>query len=103
MTAKHHVNTKLNRMEQMEELIPVNGARPGNAPESAAAKMDAFNDRWIYRMTVGVLGAVMLIGCIGAIILQSNDKEVPDMLLSLGSGAVGALAGLIAPSLTSNS
>jgi len=103
MTAKHHVNTKLNRMEQMEELIPVNGARSGNVPESAAAKMDAFNDRWIYRMTVGVLGAVMLIGCIGAIILQSNDKEVPDMLLSLGSGAVGALAGLIAPSLTSNS
>ena len=102
MTEKNHVNTKRNRMEQMEGLIPVNGARPANAPESAAVKADAFNDRWIYRMTVGILGAVMLIGCVGAIILQSNDKEVPDMLLSLGSGAVGALAGLIAPSLTSN-
>lgn len=61
-------------------------------------KRDALNDPWIYRMTVGILGLVMLIGSVGAIYLQAANTEVPALLVALGSGAAGALAGLIAPS-----
>jgi hypothetical protein len=41
---------------------------------------------------------VMLIGAMGAIYLQALNTEVPALLVALGSGAAGALAGLIAPS-----
>jgi hypothetical protein len=36
----------------------------------------------------------------GAVLLAMNGREIPDVLLAIGSGAVGALAGLLAPSPT---
>ena len=57
------------------------------------------SDVWIYRMVVGALGLAVLIAIIGAIILSMNgDGNIPDVLTALGSAAVGALAGLLAPS-----
>jgi hypothetical protein len=69
-----------------------------NAQEKVEKTRDALNDPLIYRMTVGILGSVMLIGAMGAIYLQAMNTEVPALLVALGSGAAGALAGLIAPS-----
>ncbi len=58
-------------------------------------------DRALYRIAVGVLGALTLIAAIGAIVLVALGKTTPEVLVSLGSAAVGALVGLFAPSLTS--
>jgi len=69
-------------------------------PVAAIAKYAAplENDVWIYRMVVGALGLAVLIALVGAIALSVSGKTVPDVLTALGSAAVGALAGLLAPS-----
>lgn len=57
-------------------------------------------DVWIYRVVVCSLGIVVIIAVIGAIYLSSGTagKAPPDVLTALGSAAIGALAGLLAPS-----
>jgi hypothetical protein len=55
-------------------------------------------DFWIYRMVVLFLGLTVLAGVIGAIILSLAGKDIPEALVALGAAAVGALAGLLAPS-----
>jgi hypothetical protein len=56
------------------------------------------SDVWIYRLVVGALGLAVL-GCVaGAIVLAMAAKDTPQLLLAVGSAAVGALAGLLAPS-----
>jgi len=59
------------------------------------------SDRWIYRVVVSVLSIVALLvvgSTVGLMLAQNADVKVPDVLISLGSAAVGALAGLLAPS-----
>jgi hypothetical protein len=56
-------------------------------------------DRVIYRMIVAVLGAVLIIATVGALVIAMAGKgPIPEMVVALGSGAAGALAGLLAPS-----
>jgi hypothetical protein len=60
-------------------------------------------DVWIYRIVVIALGIGILAIVIGVIILIgvgeiNDDKSVPTILTAIGSGAIGALAGLLAPS-----
>lgn len=60
-------------------------------------------DNWIYRIVVGALGASILIIVLGVIILMAlnnnvNDKTIPTILTAIGSAAIGALSGLLAPS-----
>ena len=57
-------------------------------------------DRVLYRVAVGVLGGLALIAAIGSIVLVALGKTTPEVLVSLGSAAVGALVGLFAPSPT---
>lgn len=57
------------------------------------------SDKWFYRFAIIVLGSLALITAISAIILKG---AVPEVLVSLGSTAVGALVGLFAPSPASN-
>lgn len=54
-------------------------------------------DVWIYRFVVCALGLVAIIAIVGTIVLANGANGVPDALISLGSAAVGALAGLLAP------
>jgi hypothetical protein len=69
-------------------------------PQAVTAELaaGAVPDNAVYRMVVGALGAVIVIAAIGSIVLGFAGKETPEVLLSLGSAAVGALAGLLAPS-----
>jgi hypothetical protein len=71
-------------------------------PATALAQMAAplQNDVWIYRIVVGALGLAVLLAVLGAIILATAGKTIPDVLTALGSAAVGALAGLLAPAPT---
>ncbi len=56
-------------------------------------------DRWIFRLVVAFLGLAVLLTIIGGfIIVFKTAATIPEGLIALGSVAVGALAGLLAPS-----
>lgn len=60
-------------------------------------------DNWIYRIVVGSLGFVIVAITLGIVwrVASGNsveDKNIPTILTALGSAAIGALAGLLAPS-----
>jgi uncharacterized membrane protein len=63
-------------------------------------------DNWVYRLVVGSLGSAILLVIIGIIILAASgkaiDATVTTLFTAIASGAVGALAGLLAPSPKSN-
>lgn len=56
-------------------------------------------DRWIYRGTVAVLGLAVLFVVFAQyqIVLAAPQRAIPDGLIAIGSVAIGALAGLLAP------
>jgi len=57
------------------------------------------SDRWIFRLVVAFLGLAVLLTIIGGFILNfKTAATIPEGLIALGSAAVGALAGLLAPS-----
>ncbi|AFY54080.1 hypothetical protein Riv7116_1520 [Rivularia sp. PCC 7116] len=60
------------------------------------------NDVWIYRIVVSALSFTLVFCVVGAIWLRVNDKKTPELLTGLGTGALGALAGLLAPSPSRN-
>ena len=61
-------------------------------------------DKWIYRITVGGLIAITLTIIISVVIIYEKQNgtafEVPDLFVAIGSGAIGALAGLLTPTPT---
>lgn len=55
-------------------------------------------DVWIYRGTIFVLGAVAIIVAYAQFILaQDKITDIPQGLVAIGAAAIGALAGLLAP------
>jgi hypothetical protein len=57
------------------------------------------SDRWIFRLVVAFLGLAVLITIVGGFYLSIKTAAIiPEGLIALGSAAVGALAGLLAPS-----
>jgi hypothetical protein len=68
-------------------------------PITALADLAAIpDDVWIYRIVVVALSLTVLITLIGAFYLTSKEMALPEGILALGSAAIGALAGLLAPS-----
>lgn len=61
-------------------------------------------DKWIYRITVGGLILIIFTIIICVLIMYGINKaetfQVPDIFVSIGSGAVGAVAGLLTPNPT---
>jgi uncharacterized membrane protein len=60
-------------------------------------------DVWIYRIVVIILGMVVLATVLGGIYIAMFAKgdatiSLPEGIVAIGSAAVGALAGLLAPS-----
>ncbi len=53
----------------------------------------------VYRMAVWIIGAALLVSLVGAIImmLRHPDQEVPAILVSTASAAIGVIAGMLAP------
>ena len=67
--------------------------------DEAVKKVPAyFGDKLLYRIAVIVLGSLALIAAVGSVVLVLGDKTTPEVLVALGSAAVGALVGLFAPS-----
>ncbi|HYG49569.1 MAG TPA: hypothetical protein VD905_01650 [Flavobacteriales bacterium] len=64
-------------------------------------------DVWVYRIVVASLGMAILFIALGVMVLIGtgaieDDKSVPTLLTAIGSGAIGALAGLLAPQPKAN-
>lgn len=55
-------------------------------------------NHYSYRIVVSTLCLIALISLIGGIYLSIVDKAIPESLIALGGNAIGALAGLLAPS-----
>ncbi len=73
-------------------------ANPGKAIARVAVPMPLQSDNWVYRIVVGSLGIVIITTVFGGIYLASLSKGLPEGIIALSSAAVGALAGLLAPS-----
>ena len=71
---------------------------PVAALKSAAALMPLQTDVWIYRIVVVGLALVIVTAMGGAIALSAYGKAIPETVTALGSGALGAMAGLLVPS-----
>lgn len=56
------------------------------------------SDVYLYRIIVIALGSVILVAAFGVIALSLYGRTIPETLTALGSGAIGALGGLLAPS-----
>jgi hypothetical protein len=60
------------------------------------------HDVWIYRIVVSAFALVLLIASGGALLLSFHGTDMSQttstLFIALTSGAVGALAGLLAPS-----
>jgi len=74
-------------------------AQDPKSAEKAITRLTALQtDRWIYRIVVLALGFGVLSAMIGLILLSwKGVATVPDGIVAIGSAAVGALAGLLAP------
>ena len=55
-------------------------------------------DIWLYRIIVGALSLTVVASLIGAIALAMTGKDTPEVLVALGSAAIGGLAGFLVPS-----
>jgi len=96
---------KVRTAEELQDRLrtdPVLQAEMKKDPAAALAAVTRApldTDVWIYRLVVGALGLAVLIALVGAIVLALRGNVAPpDVLTALGSAAVGALAGLLAPS-----
>lgn len=67
----------------MSDLPPVNPAEP-------------VTDTWNVRLVILFLGLIAFAVVVGGQILSALDKEVPVSIVALGSGAAGALGGILA-------
>ncbi len=56
------------------------------------------SDKWIYRIVVTALGLAVLGSIAGTVVLALHAVNIPEGIVAIGSAAVGALAGLLAPS-----
>ncbi len=57
------------------------------------------SDRLVYRLVVSFLGAAVVLTILGGFYVSiATAAAIPEGLIALGSAAVGALAGLLAPS-----
>lgn len=76
-------------------------ANPAQAIARVAAPLPLQTDNWIYRIVVISLGLVVLVTILGQIYLMiatAGTKFLTEGIIALASAAVGALAGLLAPS-----
>lgn len=51
----------------------------------------------LYQIVVIALAAIGLLVVVGGIVLSFFDRAIPESVIVLGSVAVGALAGMVAP------
>jgi hypothetical protein len=58
-------------------------------------------DTWTVRLVIIFLGLIGLVAAVGGLVLAGLDRSVPGEVLALGTGAAGALAGILASTRSS--
>lgn len=53
-------------------------------------------DIWLFRIVVAVTGVTVVASLVGAITLAMTGQFTPEVIVALGSAAIGGLAGLLA-------
>ena len=94
-----------NMITQLTSLMPRSDI-PQDARDiiaSAISGSPLANDVWIYRAVVVVLGITVIATVLGGLTIvlylhADANAKLPDSIVAIGSAAVGALAGLLAPS-----
>lgn len=92
------VTSLVNQMKEDPLLVERMKADPVSALQHAAAGSVLASDRFIYRIVVSALSLIALVAMCGALVLTFFGKPTPESAIALGSMALGALAGLLAPS-----
>jgi hypothetical protein len=91
--------TALNNNPALQEQFKEN---PVRAAESLVTTNPKDTDYWIYRIIVIALGLAVLGIIAGLILITLNsisfDNQLITVFTAISSGAIGALAGLLAPS-----
>lgn len=67
---------------------------PQSIPESIVKRREAIT---LYQVAVIALAAIGLLAVVGGIVLSFFSRAIPESVIVLGSVAVGALAGMVAP------
>lgn len=67
---------------------------PQALPDSIVTNPKSIN---IYLIVVWALAALGVLAVVGGVVLAYADKQLPESVIVLGSVAVGALAGMVAP------
>jgi len=52
----------------------------------------------VYFGSLIFLGFILVIVVFAVVLLSLNDQDIPQVLVAIGSGGIGALAGVLAPS-----
>jgi hypothetical protein len=105
------MSIKMQNFQQFKDELEQNPDLQGEFKQDPLKAIQQFDqritdDKWVYRIVVTALSSVILLIITGVIILLSKgnavpvdgDKLVPTIFTALGSAAIGALAGLLAPS-----
>jgi hypothetical protein len=101
-TSARNLNDLAVKVAQDDRLAEEIRQDPPGALARVAANSAPIPDTKVYRIIVTALGLAVLIALVGAIILVYKDKTNLEVITALGSAAVGALAGLLAPSPVNN-
>jgi hypothetical protein len=60
------------------------------------------HDKWAYRVALGILGALSLVALVAIIELTWHGvTQIPEGIVAIGSGAAGAIAGMLIPPVAS--
>ena len=96
-----------NNIISKESLSILNEASTDSAKEGKTkadvAKIEAYiNDKKFYRGVLSILGAAVIITTLGGLALAfyTPTVEIPQFIVAIGTTALGAIAGLLAPSPT---
>jgi hypothetical protein len=105
-----------NALNDIESLVKAAQELPDDKKRVISEKIQEArtpleSDKWIYRIVVGSLGLAILCCLLFTFALMwyhlsgnsQNEIKIPDIFMAIGSAAVGALAGLLAPSPVSRS
>ena len=78
----------------MSKDIELGDMAPAAIPQEIVKRPQALG---LYQIVVIALAAIGLLVVVGGILLSFFDRSIPESVIVLGSVAVGALAGMVAP------
>ena len=96
--------TLINELHTDPQFMTKLQANPQTTLKAIEAEVrQAIPDTWVYRIVVLAIGVALVSIVIGVLVMVATgnykgEASLPTMLTAIGSTALGALAGLLAPS-----